>query len=132
MATFDYSGLQGTALSLLNKFGRNDIEIRRSVGGTIDGVSGEVTGAADRVGTITAALLPPTSAKMPQGMAENYKEDLIRGSIMFVIADAQTAPFQPISGDRIKFDNVEWEIIGDNPVAPSSDAIIYKMFVRKR
>jgi hypothetical protein len=131
MATFDYSGIQGSALSLLNKFGRNDIELRRSVGGTIDGVSGEVTGAADRVGTITAVLLPATADKI-RAFGEHYKEKLIRGSIKFVIADAKTAPFQPLAGDRIKFDNVEWEVMGDTPVDPSSDAIIYKMGVRKR
>lgn len=130
MATKDYAKIQRSALRLLTKFGR-DVEIRRSAGGTFNEASGSISGSADQVGTIKVVTLPASSRNI-EGLDNKYAEELIRGEVKFVIAEAVNVPFKPRAGDRLKFDNEEWEVIGNTAVEPAGVAVIHKMgIVRK-
>jgi hypothetical protein len=71
MGAFDYAKSQITALRLLTKFGR-DVEIRRSTGGTRNRVTGSITGAADKIATIKAVLLPASSRNI-EGLDTKYE-----------------------------------------------------------
>ena len=127
---FDYAASAATALSLITKFGR-EVQILRANGRTINKVTGAPSGGADLTGTMKVVILPATGGKI-QAFGDSYSEDLIRGSIRFVIGEAVNTPFDPISGDRLKFDTEEWEIIGNTALNPSGTRVINKMGIRKR
>lgn len=127
---FDYAASAATALKLITKFGR-EVKISRASGLTKNRVTGAATGGADLTGTMKVVILPATAGKI-QSFGDNYAEDLIRGSIRFVIGEAVNTPFDPISGDRLKFDNEEWEIIGNTALKPAGTRVINKMGIRKR
>jgi len=128
--SFNYSASASTALNLISKFGR-EVQILRKSGSTINKVTGAATGGADRTGTIKAAILPASGASI-NDLDGKYTEELVRGNVRFVIAEAVNAPFAPITGDRIKFDAEEWESIGVTPIAPSGTAVLYKIGIIKR
>lgn len=128
--SFNYSASASTALNLISKFGR-EVQILRKSGSTINKVTGAATGGADLTGTIKIVILPATAGKIA-AFGDNYSEDLIRGSIRFVIGEAVNTPFDPISGDRLKYDNEEWEIIGNTALNPAGTRVINKMGIRKR
>tara|TARA_R110000744_G_scaffold143559_2_gene255494 strand:- start:611 stop:1000 length:390 start_codon:yes stop_codon:yes gene_type:complete len=127
---FDYAASAATALSLITKFGR-EVQILRANGRTINKVTGAPSGGSDLTGTIKAAILPASGANI-NDLDGKYTEELVRGNVRFVIAEAVNVPFAPITGDRIKFDSEEWESIGVTPIAPSGTAVLYKIGIIKR
>ena len=128
--SFNYAASQQTALRLITNFGR-DVKILRSSGGTKNKVTGAITGAADKVGTLKAAILP-ASAENINDLDGKYAEQMIRGNVRFVIAAAINVPYAPRTGDRIKFDNEEWESVGVTPIEPAGTSVIYKMGIVKK
>ncbi len=127
---FDYPESAKGALRLITRFGR-DVQILRFAGGTQNKATGVISGGADRVGTIKAVILPATRRNI-NDMDGKYAEEMIRGNIRFVIAEAVNVPYSPRTGDRLKFDNEEWESVGVTPIEPAGTAVIYKMGIIKR
>ena len=127
---FDYAASAANALNLITKFGR-DVQILRASGRTKNRVTGAATGGSDLTGTIKAAILPATASNI-KDLDGKYAEEMIRGNVRFVIAEAVNVPYVPATGDRLKFDAEEWESVGVTPINPAGTAVIYKMGIVKR
>lgn len=113
MAAFDYSGVIATAKSLINKFGKTIYKIS-----TIPPIN-EWEASTD--GT-------PIAVK---GVMIAYKNNEIDGTLIKA-TDKKILTYDEVSvGDKIKDEEVHYNVVNVDTIAPANDKLLYKVQVRK-
>ena len=105
MSTF-YDQMATTASRLISQFG-NDVVLARSIGHSVDPVTGVVTSGS-------------SESLLTKGIMRSYPQNLIDGTRIkatdkMLIIDASV---EPLLSDFVKFDNTDWvitEIVTNNP-----------------
>lgn len=117
MATFDYSGLKGTAETLIAKFGQTMYLMRSTATGSYNPTISTTSYAA--TGVLTEYAIRERDGT------------LIRVNDKKAIISTESLAIVPNNEDKLKVGGVTHEIIDVSPLSPGGTTLIYKMQVRK-
>ena len=98
---------------------------------TFDPATSKNTEAAPTTGEIIGVVLPAGRNPFVR-TDEQYREELLRGSIRMILAAEVGATLNVQQGDFATFDGADWEILGVTPLSPAGVNIINKIAVRKK
>jgi len=117
--SFDYSGLQSTAIRLIQRFGK-DVEFSRASGATFDPVAGEYTGGT----TVTV------SGKCVQTKFDKSEIDgtLIKATDIKLLFEPDQG--EPLINDTCTLNGVENRVVDVMPLSPADTVMLYAVQLR--
>lgn len=128
--SFDYSGLQATALRLIERFGASAVLTRSNNSSTnIDPVTGAVTPHSSSTGNFKAVTVASNSKDDFDNKIIGEAALIGKSARFFAAAPSGTSIVPSGQGDTWSFDSVTYKILGCTPVAPagSSSIIVYRI-----
>jgi hypothetical protein len=126
----DYAKLAKGALASIKKAGRVYPMTRQTR--EFNNGTGQVVETTTQSGEIAGVKLPARKGSV-EGFDKIFeRETFVKTSIVFMIAAAQGATFEPDLLDVLTIDDQTWEIRGVGTLAPAGIPLIYNLGLVKR
>lgn len=122
----DYTALRDTAKALLESFGAPRVITLERDGPTTGTEFSPTPGVV--ISQQVVGVVLPASQNTLAAFDDRFDGDtLVDEKLRYVILAADGQGLEPQGGDRLRFDDAVWHILGVTPVSPGGVPIIYRM-----